>query len=58
MASVCVAAVQATVLAVYFMDLKQADKVTWLIALSSLLFSGLQFLFTLTDYLTRYIGVL
>ena len=56
--SMCVAAVQATVLAVYFMDLRQADKVTWLIAVSGILFSGLQFLFTLTDYLTRYLGVL
>ena len=58
LASLCVAVVQASILAVYFMDLRQADKVTWLIAVSGILFSGLQFLFTLTDYLTRYLGVL
>lgn len=56
--SLVIAATQASVLAVYLMDLRQADKVTWLIAISSILFSGLQFLFTFTDYLTRYMGVL
>ena len=57
-ASLLIAATQASVLAVYLMDLRQADKVTWLIAVSGLMLTGLQFLFTLTDYLTRYLGVL
>lgn len=56
--SLIIAATQAGVLAVYLMDLKQADKLTWLIALSGVFWTGLMFLFTLTDYLTRYLGVL
>ena len=58
LASLLIAATQAGVLAVYLMDLKQADKLTWLIAAAGPMFSSLQFLFTLTDYLTRYLGVL
>jgi caa(3)-type oxidase subunit IV len=58
LASLIIAATQASVLAVYLMDLRQADKLTWLIAASGPMFTGLQFLFTLTDYLTRYLGVL
>ncbi len=57
-ASLGCAAVQAGVLAYFFMDLKQSDKLTWLCVLSALFFTGLQFLFTLTDYLTRHLGVL
>ena len=57
-ANLCVSTIQASILALYFMDLKEADKVTWLIALSGVFFTGLMFLFTLTDYLTRYMGVL
>ncbi len=58
LASLLCAVVQASVLAYFFMDLKQSDKLTWLTALTSLFFVGLQFLFTLTDYLTRHLGVL
>ena len=57
-ANLLVAAVQATVLAFFFMDLRQADKLTWLIALSGLFWTGLMFLFVLTDYLTRHLGVI
>lgn len=56
--SLTVAAVQASVLAFFFMDLRQADKLTWLIALSGLFWTFLMFLFVLTDYLTRHLGVL
>ena len=58
LASLGCAAVQAGVLAYFFMDLKQSDKLTWLCVMSALFFTGLQFLFTLTDYLTRHLGVL
>jgi cytochrome c oxidase subunit 4 len=57
-ASLGCASVQAGVLAYFFMDLKQSDKLTWLCVASALFFTGLQFLFTLTDYLTRHLGVL
>jgi len=57
-ANLCIACVQAGILAFYLMDLRQADKLTWLIAASGVFWTGLMFLFTLTDYLTRYLGVL
>jgi hypothetical protein len=40
------------------MDLRQADKLTWLVALSGVFWTFLMFLFVLTDYLTRHLGVL
>jgi caa(3)-type oxidase subunit IV len=49
-----VAVVQAIVLGVFFMDLKHADKQTWLIAAAGIFWTFLLFLFTLTDYLTRH----
>jgi cytochrome c oxidase subunit IV len=57
-ASLACAVVQAGVLAYFFMDLKQSDKLTWLCVGAAIFFTGLQFLFTLTDYLTRHLGVL
>jgi len=58
LASLACSVVQAGVLAYFFMDLKQSDKLTWLCVGGALFFTGLQFLFTLTDYLTRHLGVL
>ena len=54
LASLLVACVQASVLAVFFMDLRQADKLTWLCVGAAIFWTGLLFLFTLTDYLTRH----
>jgi cytochrome c oxidase subunit 4 len=54
--SLLVAALQATVLAVFFMDLRQADRLTWLCAGAAIFWTGLMFLFTLTDYLTRHLA--
>jgi cytochrome c oxidase subunit IV len=56
--SLGVAAAQGIVLTLFFMELKQQDTLTWLIAASSLFWTGLLFLFTLTDYLTRHYAVL
>jgi cytochrome c oxidase subunit IV len=56
--SLGIAAAQGLVLALFFMELKQQDTLTWLIAASSLFWTGLLFLFTLTDYLTRHYAVL
>ena len=58
LASLLVATVQAGVLAVFFMDLRKADQLTWLIAGAGLFWVGLMFLFILTDYFTRHIAVL
>lgn len=52
--SLLVTLVQSTVLGLFFMDLKQADKLTWLCVGASVFWVGLQFLFTLTDYFTRH----
>lgn len=54
--SLFVAAVQAGVLAVFFMDLRQADRLTWLCAGAALFWVGIEFLFTLTDYFTRHMA--
>lgn len=53
-ASLTVACVQAIVLTLFFMDLRNADKLTWLIAFAAIFWTFLLFLFTLTDYLTRH----
>lgn len=53
-ASLTVACVQAVVLTLFFMDLRHADKLTWLIASAAIFWTFLLFLFTLTDYLTRH----
>jgi len=58
LASLGCATVQACVLGYFFMELKQADKLTWLVVASGFFFTGIQFVFTLTDYLTRHLGVL
>jgi caa(3)-type oxidase subunit IV len=57
-ANLAVAFVQAAVLALFFMDLRQGDKLTWLCAGAAVFWVGIQFLFTLTDYLTRYMGAM
>ena len=54
-ASLAVTAVQASVLAVFFMDLRQADKLTWLCAGAAVFWVVILFTFTLTDYVTRHI---
>lgn len=56
--SLTIAVVQAGVLAVFFMDLRQADRLTWLCAGAAVFWVGIQFLFTLTDYMTRHIGAM
>jgi len=57
-ASLLVSTVQAGILAYFFMDLRSADKQTWLIAAASLFWVFIMFLFILTDFLTRHLGVL
>ncbi|MCE9531777.1 MAG: oxidase [Planctomycetes bacterium] len=55
-ANLIVAATQASLLAYFFMHLKGADKLTWLIAGAGLFWIFIMFLLLLTDYLTRHIA--
>jgi len=52
--SLAIALVQAAVVGVFSMDLKQSDKLTWLVVAASIFWTFLLFLFTLTDFLTRH----
>lgn len=52
--SLTIAAVQTVVLGYFFMDLKQADKLTWLCVGSAGFWLLILFVFTLTDYFTRH----
>ena len=52
--SLLIAGVQASVLCYYFMDLRQGDSLTWLCVGASIFWTGLLFLFTITDYITRH----
>ena len=56
--SLLIIGVQATVLAYFFMDLRQADSLTWLCVGAAVFWVFLLFLFTLTDYLTRYLAAI
>jgi cytochrome c oxidase subunit 4 len=58
LANLLVTGAQASVLAYFWMDLRQADSLTWLCVGAALFWVFLLFLFTLTDYLTRYIAAL
>jgi caa(3)-type oxidase subunit IV len=49
-----IASVQVALLSVFFMHLKQSDKLTWLIAAAGLFWLFLLFVLLLTDYVTRY----
>ncbi|OWK36203.1 cytochrome C oxidase subunit IV family protein [Fimbriiglobus ruber] len=54
LANLLIAGVQTSVLGLFFMDVKQGDKLTWLCIGASVFWTGLMFLFILTDYLTRH----
>lgn len=58
LASLLVAGLQTAVLSVYFMDLRNADKLTWLCAGAAVFWVGLLFLFILTDQLTRHLSAI
>ena len=56
--ALAIATVQAVCLSSVFMHLKESDKLTWLIVLGSLFWTFILFLFVLTDYVTRHLGVI
>lgn len=51
-----IAGTQACLLAYYFMHLKGAEQLTWLVVGAGLFWIFIMFLFMLTDYLTRHIA--
>ncbi len=52
-ANLGVACVQALVVSMFSMELKNQDKLTWLTAAASIFWTAILFLFTMTDYITR-----
>jgi caa(3)-type oxidase subunit IV len=52
-ANLGVALLQAIVLGLFSMELKNADKIIWFCVAASVFWTFLLFLFTMTDYLTR-----
>ena len=56
--ALAVAGTQAATLALFFMDLRKADRVTALAAGAALFWTGILFAITLTDYLTRHLGAM
>jgi cytochrome c oxidase subunit 4 len=55
-ANLIIAGAQASLLAYFFMHLKGAEYLTWLVAGAGLFWIVILFLLLLTDYLTRYIA--
>jgi caa(3)-type oxidase subunit IV len=55
--TLAIAGAQACLLGYFFMHLKDAEQLTWLIAGAGLFWIFILFLFVLTDYLTRHIAV-
>jgi len=53
-----VAGTQAAVLALFFMDLRKADRVTALAVGAALFWTGILFVIMLTDYVTRHLGAI
>ncbi len=51
-----IAGTQACLLAYFFMHLKTADNLTWLIVGAALFWMSILFVLLLTDYLTRHLG--
>lgn len=49
-----IACTQAVVLTLFFMELRYADKLTWLVACSAVFWTFLMFLFIITDHVTRH----
>lgn len=55
-ANLLIAGAQASLLAYFFMHMKGADRLTWLVAGAGLFWVGIMFLLLLTDYVTRHLG--
>jgi cytochrome c oxidase subunit 4 len=56
--NIAIAMTSAAILGFHFMHLKGGEPLTWLVVASGLFWLGILFVLTLTDYLTRQLGVL
>jgi cytochrome c oxidase subunit 4 len=54
--AVLIAATKATIIALFFMHMKYAEKVTQVVGIASLFWLGIMFVLTATDFFTRYLG--
>jgi cytochrome c oxidase subunit 4 len=52
-----IGSVSASILGYHFMHLKGGEQLTWLVVASGLFWMAILFVLTLTDYVTRYLGV-
>jgi len=52
--AVVIAATKGTIIALFFMHIKYADRLTKLVALAALFWLGIMFVLTGTDFFTRY----
>ena len=53
-----IAAVQVVLLTLVFMHVRESDPLIWLVIVAGLFWTGLLFMLTLQDYLTRQYGAL
>ena len=54
--AVVIAATKATIIALFFMHMKYAEKVTQVVGIAALFWLGIMFTLTATDFFTRYFG--
>ena len=52
--AVVIAATKATIIALFFMHIKYADRITKVVALAALFWLGIMFVLTASDFFTRY----
>jgi cytochrome c oxidase subunit 4 len=51
--AITIAVIKATLVAWFFMHLRDSTRLTWVFAVSGIFWLGILFVLTLTDYLTR-----
>ncbi len=54
--NLAIALTQATILGLFFMDLRHGDRLTWLVVAAAFFWVAILFGLTLTDYVTRQFG--
>jgi cytochrome c oxidase subunit 4 len=54
--AVVIAATKATIIALIFMHMKYAERVTQVVGIAALFWLGIMFVLTATDFFTRYFG--
>src|SRR5919109_4510382 len=54
--AVVIAATKATIIALFFMHIKYADRLTQVVAVAALFWLAIMFVLTASDFFTRYLG--